>query len=225
MRHSQRLVLLLLALVLFVLGRINSNSTSSIVSPLWEEIPKDDLLAWYPKVVDQCMMMRGELANEFDYFHTCNKIRVNKDDKHCEASSHCFNFPDSFLQRPVGYDSDQPHSRKLVDMLLNLNKTGRSLFFVGDSMTRAMISALRCQLKRIQGDIYFDPADPKREKFGHSSTVVYIPTSSNVTVSSEMHFFAIWGTFASTFVLRSPGQKTPNTHVSHKPLIVHSFLF
>lgn len=166
-------------------------------------ISNSELKHWYSST-DLCMMTSSQANTKRVYFGEdyakCLKLRKPHEEATCEATILCQFAPNYLYQRIDGYDTDSfQKQQKLLDMFINLNKTGRSLFFIGDSITRGIISGLRCALKKVDNKIWFDPPLVK-EKFGHSSTVVYIPLTvkdSNriIVVTSEIHFFAVWSPY------------------------------
>jgi len=156
-----------------------------------------ELKGWYNEV-DQCMLALGPPDQRRVYYsddyRRCLGLRKRQEDPLCEGTILCQYAPLTLYQRPLGYGTDDANKANadLLAMFVHLNRTGRSLFFFGDSITRNVITGLRCALWRSNPDVTFNPPFSK-EKFGFTSTWVYIPQPAPLPpITSEIFFYALW---------------------------------
>jgi len=111
-----------------------------------------------------------------DDYRRCLALRKKHEDPLCEATILCQYAPTTLYQRPEGYGTENVETvnHQVQSLFLNLNRTGRALFFFDDSITRNIITGLRCALQRANGNITFDPPLSATLKFGFTSIWVFI---------------------------------------------------
>jgi len=148
---------------------------SSSPPPRWINMSTQELRGWYTDV-DMCMLSLKppgtRLVYYSDDYKQCLRLRRPQHDPLCEATILCQYAPTTLYQRPEGYGTDNVETvnQQMQSLFLHLNRTGRSLFFFGDSITRNIITGLRCALQRANPNITFDPPLSATLKFGFSST-------------------------------------------------------
>jgi len=175
-----------------------SSIHSSSPPPRWINMTTQELRGWYTDV-DMCMLSLKPPGTRLVYYSEdykqCLRLRKPQQDPLCEATILCQYAPTRLYQRPEGYGTDNVDivNQQMESLFLHLNRTGRALFFFGDSITRNIITGLRCALQRANPNITFHPPLSATLKFGFTSTWVFIPQPHPLpTITSEIFFYALW---------------------------------
>jgi hypothetical protein len=88
----------------------------------------------------------------------CSKITDKATANYCSATNKCKGFtPDGLFRRPVGYGTEIPTAKLLIDLFVHINESGREVVLVGDSITRQFMMSIACELAREDPTTSVDP--------------------------------------------------------------------